>query len=1090
MRGVPCLARAALIAALVALGSAYAAGAEQHGLTVPKGFRVEVVADESLANDTYAMTLDARGRVVVTTRGEVKTLHDDNGDGKADRAVRYAETPTGGMGLCFDGPDLLFCGDGWLSRFRDADGDGRADGPPERLLPLAFAEHGGHAMRKGPDGSWYVIGGNDSGIGPRHATAAHSPIRTPEAGCLLRLSPDGKRSEIIAEGFRNPYDFDFNPLGDLFTYDSDVERDVFLPWYSPTRLYQVGYGGHHGWRLTGYQRSWPRPGDDPGTVDVLASIGRGSPTGVVCYRHTQFPARFRGGLFFLDWTFGKVFFTTLTPAGASYRANVEVFLAPVGSDGFAPTDAVVAPDGSLLVSIGGRKTRGAVYRISYEGPGTDAAAIRPRDDLEAVLRAPQPLDAWSRARWEPIADRLGRSVFLAAVRDENRPAAERIRAVEVLTERFAGLTRDAADATLASADAPLRARIAWSLGRRPVDSGELLDPLTNDADAAVRREALDALSDTHDRSASALAVRAVRRNLGHADKRVRLAAVRLETTLSPAERIDVGKSDGSADQAVLSHELALILRASGRPYDVSRLLVVLRRTADPDLRFQAVRLIQRALGDFNLHGPRVEIETGYSLPRASTGVEGLGADSLRTVRTLFPSGDARLDEESARLLAMLNDDDPATPAKVASFWTATSSPTRDLHFLIVFARLRGPRDAGLTERVARAVVALDRKLKGQEQRIKQSWNARVTELVGLLQERDPRLAEALLKEPDFVAPNHVALALGLPAERRRVAARMFLNPARKDADFVWSGPLIELLGQLPVTEVRPALREAWSNLALRDALLPLLADPPDAADRPRYLDALNSGQTEIVRAALGALESLPPDGTPEQLLPLARLIRRTAREPKEQPLMGRALALLQRQSGQRFDATGGRVVESVLAWFTRTYPALSARLADGGDDPAVWLRRLKTVDWSQGDPKRGARLFQERGCQTCHDGPRALGPDLAGVTNRLARDDLFTAIVAPNLDVSPLYRTTLVETRQGTIYSGTVAFESADGLILQTGATTTVRVANDDIATRAPGTRSLMPEQLLQGLSDPDLADLDAYLRSLSNGGPVRSSRR
>jgi putative heme-binding domain-containing protein len=105
---------------------------------------------------------------------------------------------------------------------------------------------------------------------------------------------------------------------------------------------------------------------------------------------------------------------------------------------------------------------------------------------------------------------------------------------------------------------------------------------------------------------------------------------------------------------------------------------------------------------------------------------------------------------------------------------------------------------------------------------------------------------------------------------------------------------------------------------------------------------------------------------------------------------------------------------------------------------------------------------------------------LAGVTGRLSRDDLFTAIVAPSLDVSPLYRTTQVETRQGLVHVGVVAFESADGLILQTGATTTVRIANPDIATRRFSPRSLMPDQLLQGLGDRDLSDLEQYLRSLS----------
>ncbi len=364
------------------------------GLKVPPGFKVTVFADEALANDTYAMTLDAKGRVVVTTRGEIKTLHDDDGDGRADRSTLFARTETGGMGLCFDGNNLLFCGDGWLSRYYDQDGDGQADGPPEKILPLAFTEHGGHAMRKGPDGWWYVIGGNDSKISAEHAMLKTSPITRPEAGAILRMPPDFHGSEILAHGFRNPYDFDFNLLGDIFTYDSDVERDIFLPWYFFTRVYHVAEAGHHGWRVTGYQRSWPRPTYDPGTVDVLDWVGRGSPTGVACYRHDQFPGIYQEGLFVLDWTFGKVFFLQLVHHGlgvdrSGYVAHRELFLEPTGTSGFAPTDIVVAPDGSLLISIGGRRTRGSVYRVTYTGEKEEYPSVAPPEPTAAdrVLRA-------------------------------------------------------------------------------------------------------------------------------------------------------------------------------------------------------------------------------------------------------------------------------------------------------------------------------------------------------------------------------------------------------------------------------------------------------------------------------------------------------------------------------------------------------------------------------------------------------------------------------------------------------------------------------------------------------------------------------
>ena len=98
------------------------------GIQVPDGFEVTLFADNDLAHDIYSMTLDTKGRVVVSSRGYVRTLIDDDGDGKADRFTTFAEGPaTGAQGLCFDGHDLLCVAGGGVLRYRDRDGDGRAD---------------------------------------------------------------------------------------------------------------------------------------------------------------------------------------------------------------------------------------------------------------------------------------------------------------------------------------------------------------------------------------------------------------------------------------------------------------------------------------------------------------------------------------------------------------------------------------------------------------------------------------------------------------------------------------------------------------------------------------------------------------------------------------------------------------------------------------------------------------------------------------------------------------------------------------------------------------------------------------------------
>src|SRR6516165_2922997 len=107
-----------------------------HGLRVPPGFEVTEFADSSLANDIFCLTLDPKGRVVVSGRGYIRLLLDEDGDGKADKALDFADAPKdGAMGLFWEGDTLYCMGDGGLRRYTDAGGAGR-ERPPELLVKL------------------------------------------------------------------------------------------------------------------------------------------------------------------------------------------------------------------------------------------------------------------------------------------------------------------------------------------------------------------------------------------------------------------------------------------------------------------------------------------------------------------------------------------------------------------------------------------------------------------------------------------------------------------------------------------------------------------------------------------------------------------------------------------------------------------------------------------------------------------------------------------------------------------------------------------------------------------------------------------
>lgn len=357
------------------------------GLKVPDGFVVTQFAGPELANDIHCLHVDAKGRVVVAGRGYVRHLGDTDGDGKADKAVELIPAPADGpMGLLWEGDTLFVTSDGGVKKWTGVTGKELPKEKPTLVVKLKTGgEHDAHAVRRGPDGKLYVLCGNMAGVNAKTITAKDSPVEDPVAGALLRMNDDGTDVAVIADGFRNPYDFDFDVNGVPFTYDSDNERCVGLPWYEPTRFYRVLAGGNYGWLSPQHAQTWRMPPYFPSVVPPVVTAGRGSPTGVACYRHTTFPEPYHGGFFFADWTFGNVWYTR----PALTKPDAEQFLTVSGENGFAPTGLAVDPtSGDLFVSIGGRGTRGAVYRISYS---------------KAVRGQPIPFDVKPLPKWEKPA---------------------------------------------------------------------------------------------------------------------------------------------------------------------------------------------------------------------------------------------------------------------------------------------------------------------------------------------------------------------------------------------------------------------------------------------------------------------------------------------------------------------------------------------------------------------------------------------------------------------------------------------------------------------------------------------------------------
>jgi putative heme-binding domain-containing protein len=506
-----------------------------------------------------------------------------------------------------------------------------------------------------------------------------------------------------------------------------------------------------------------------------------------------------------------------------------------------------------------------------------------------------------------------------------------------------------------------------------------------------------------------------------------------------------------------------------------------------DVRLDAVRVVQLALGGLMSPKAKGTVWEGYSRRREDIAFP---AELRVALRRAFPSGHADLDRELSRTLAMIEEEDAAFLRKIAARWTADSDPVEDIHYLIVLARLRGPRTEDITRRTATVLLALDAKIARRHLNRDTNWPLRVAELHAELAHKDPALDAALLAQPDFGRPDHV-LFTRCPGFDRRRAAEILIKRSENDEDFPWAAEHVALLGGLPSERIAPVLHRLWGERGVDDAIVSLLARQPREEDRPRLVSGLESPQLDIVLRALGALEKLAPHSPDrprdrDEFLAVLLALRRLPEGKETAKVRDRLMGYLARRTGQRLATTPAWV-----EWYGRAYPERAVRLNDAdGVDVAAWGKRLASVDWSSGDTERGRLVFHKASCASCHSGTQALGPDLHGVTGRFSRPDLFAAIVQPSKDVSPRYRTTQITTSAGKVYQGLIVYEAVDSVLLQTGPATTVRLTNPQIRERRLTGTSLMPAGLLDKLRDRDIADLYTYLKSLGSGPSDASAKR
>jgi len=372
-------------------------------LTVAPGFKVELLRSATKEEGSWiSMAVDPQGRLYISCQGKPPgsgMKADDKWGGlyrvtldSRGQVAQWEQVPVpvgDAMGMLWAFDSLYVSGEGpegrGIYRLKSEPGkDSLTTHAMWKKVPGGNGEHGAHALVRGPDGkSIYIVHGNSTplieGVDPKSPYRNYAEddllprVMDPVAtffdkikgpyGYVLRTDENGTKWEIMAGGFRNAYDIDFNADGELFTYDSDMEWDVGSPWYRPTRVLHVVPGGEYGFREG--SAKWPATYAD--SLPAVVDIGLGCPTGVKFGTRSNFPAKYKGAFFIMDWTFGRILAVHLKPKDASYTAeNPGLIGGGVALEGTAPSVPAVMP----AAATGGKRS---VASPAGTAPGTDGA---------------------------------------------------------------------------------------------------------------------------------------------------------------------------------------------------------------------------------------------------------------------------------------------------------------------------------------------------------------------------------------------------------------------------------------------------------------------------------------------------------------------------------------------------------------------------------------------------------------------------------------------------------------------------------------------------------------------------------------------
>ncbi|MEZ6089356.1 MAG: HEAT repeat domain-containing protein [Pirellulaceae bacterium] len=999
-------------------------------LQVPDGFRVQLAAAPPLVQHPMMATFDDRGRLFVAESAglnlrndaleeqlpnSVLLLEDTDQDGRFDKRTVFADKMTLPMGAAWHDGSLYVASPPNIWRLQDTDDDGVAD--VREALVSGFGYNGNAASIHG---CFVSPNGRIYWCDGRHGHTfkdGDGNVTSQKAGSyIFSCRPDG--GDVRAHcggGMDNPVEVDFTQTGDVF-------GTVNILKASPREdcLVHWLFGGTypHSQRVLGeFKRTGP-------LLEPVLSFGHVAVSGQMRYRSGVLDREFANDIFVTIFNTGEVVRCSWEEEGSTFRSQMHPFLKALSPD-FHPTDVVEDADGGLLVVDTGGWFRIGCPTSQIAKP--EVAGGIYRITREGVTNAPDP---WGNTlNWD------------------NEPSANLVR--RLYDPRFK--VRERAIAACANVGEEAVNALKGTIDRQPYPDGRL--------------NALWALSRIDSPRSQAV----VRDALSNRYSAMRKVACQILADRPDAEALpgllQCLQDDSPHIRRVAAKAIGQLRNAKAVPELLKSLEFCVDRAGEHAIIYALLQIDAAAETQAGLASSVAAIRRGALI--ALDQMES-GSISVDSIAASLSDDDATVREVALQIMQS----NPRFGELVLPTLKAWSSRERDITQLAA-AFMTDPTVAQWgAQQLASATASPN--LKRQ-----------LLEAIGLSEPvKSEPLASALIQSLELADKEDLSVAIraaGNVDDSRLAAALLKLS---QDESLARSSRLQAIAA---MTRTRRTLDENAFAL-LRDTL----QDETAGADVGQAVSVLS-------RSSL----------TAPQLISLSKQMRR---------LGSMALGeLLVAYTRDRTPDVGFALVEGLNK--ADNAPLLSESqltVAIGGHIPEVrskaepLLTRIRErveattrlmARWKQklsdGDAVAGREIFygKQAQCANCHqaeasppkdwltthtsEGFTPIGPDLRGIGKIRSEHDLLEAILFPSASFAREYEPYTVLTQSGQLINGLLLqSSSADSVAIQPATGKPMEIPKSEIEIMKPGTVSIMPQGLHETLTDQQMADLIAFLRS------------